>query len=131
MEKATKVRRVYLRPDTHAALMNYIEAKLHSGLPLMGPLFLTHSNQTRGECLSRRGLNWIVDRYLNESTLKRAGVSCHSLHHTFGTLSVAGGAKVEHLKEAMGHSSIETTGIYVRAVDRFKNNPANFIEVEI
>ena len=129
--KGNRIRRIYLRPDTYAAIQNYIQAKLDAGLPLSGALFCAHGPETRGQRLSRRGLNWVVDRYLNESSLKRAGVSCHALRHTFGTLAVAGGAKVEHLKDAMGHSSIETTGIYVRAVSRAKNNPANFIDVEI
>ncbi len=85
--KGNRMRRVYLRPDTYAAIQNYSATKLETGLPLSGALFLSHSRETLGQRLSRRGLNWVIDRYLNESALKRAGVSCHALRHTFGTLS--------------------------------------------
>ncbi|HVF10611.1 MAG TPA: tyrosine-type recombinase/integrase [Abditibacteriaceae bacterium] len=129
--KANRVRRVFLRPDTYAAVMNYVEAKAEAGLPLEGALFLAHGNRTRGQRIARRSLNMIVDRCLNETALKKAGVSCHALRHTFGTLAVSGGAKVEHLRDAMGHSKLETTGLYVKAVERQKNNPANFIRVEV
>lgn len=129
--KGNRMRRVFLRDDTLAAVLAYIEAKSQRSLPLDGALFLSQSNRTGGQRLSRRGLNFVVDGYLNPLGLKRTGVSCHSLRHTHGTLAVSGGAKIEQLRDAMGHSKIETTSIYVRAVERVKNNPANFIDVEV
>ena len=129
--KGGRIRRVYLREDTVSVIGSYVQAKMENGLPLSGALFLAHGNRTRGARLSRRAINDIVDQYLGAAKLKRAGVSCHALRHTHGTLAVAGGAKVEQLREAMGHSHIETTGIYVRAVERAKHNPANFIDVDV
>lgn len=128
--KGHKMRRVHLRPDTWAALSLYIGEKQSSGYVTEGAVFVGHGNNGRGGRLSRVSLNAIVDKYLNASYLKKAGVSCHALRHTFGTLAVAGGAKVEHLREAMGHSKLETTGLYVKAVEKAKNNPAFFINVE-
>ena len=128
--KGHKIRRVFLRPDTWAALSLYIEAKFKAGYPCDEAVFVGHGNHGRGQRLSRVSLNAIVDKYLNAASLKKAGVSCHALRHTFGTLAVAGGAKVEHLRDAMGHSKLETTGIYVKAVEKAKNNPAFFINVE-
>ncbi|HEX9996978.1 MAG TPA: tyrosine-type recombinase/integrase [Abditibacterium sp.] len=129
--KGSKKRRVYLRGDTLAALEAYSQAKNEAKLPLEGAFFVAHGNNSRGRRLSRQALNEIVDKHLVGATLKRDGVSCHALRHTFGTLAVAGGAKIEHLRDAMGHSKIDTTSIYVRAVEKAKNNPSNFIDVEI
>ena len=129
--KGNRLRRVFLRDDTARALDAYIEGKLVAGLPAEGALFLSGSNRTRGQRIARRSLNYIVDFHLEAQGLKRAGASCHSLRHTHGTLAVAGGAKVEQLRDAMGHASIDTTSIYVRAIERIKNNPANFIDVEV
>ncbi len=129
--KGSKTRRVYLRSDTLAALENYARGKLAAGLALSGAFFVSISNNSAGNRLSRQALNEIVDKHLGAAKLKKEGVSCHALRHTFGTLAVAGGAKIEHLRDAMGHSNIETTSIYVRAVERAKNNPANFIEVDL
>ena len=128
--KAHRVRQVYLRPDTYRAIADYLVHKHKAGFPPEGACFISLSNRSRGQRISRRSLNEIVDHYLNEASLKRIGVSCHALRHTFGTLSVAGGAKVEHLKDAMGHVEIESTELYVKAVARVEHNPANFIDVE-
>ena len=130
MGKGNRARRVFLRGDTYAAVVDYMEAKVRAGLPL-DALFVAHDRCNLGGRLSRRGLNIIVDKYLAGSTLKRAGVSCHALRHTHGTLAVAGGAKIEQLRDAMGHSDIATTSLYVRAVDRHRHNPAHFIDVEV
>ncbi|PQV65342.1 integrase/recombinase XerD [Abditibacterium utsteinense] len=129
--KGSKKRRVYLRSDTLAVLQAYSHAKFAAKMPTSGSFFVAHGNNGRGNRLSRQALNVIVDKHLTSATLKRSGVSCHALRHTFGTLSVAGGAKIEHLRDAMGHSKIDTTSIYVRAVEKAKNNPSNYIDVEI
>ncbi len=129
--KGSKKRRVYLRADTLAVLEAYSHAKFSAKLPLEGAVFVAHGNNGRGNRLSRQALNVIIDKHLGASNLKKAGVSCHALRHTFGTLSIAGGAKIEHLRDAMGHAKIDTTSIYVRAVEKAKNNPANYIDVEI
>jgi len=129
--KGAKTRRAYLRSDTLAAIENYVGGKMAGGYALSGALFVAHSTNSKGNRLSRQAFNEIIGKHLSAAHLKKEGVSCHALRHTYGTLAVAGGAKIEHLRDAMGHSKIETTSIYVRAVEKAKNNPANFIGVEI
>jgi site-specific recombinase XerD len=129
--KGAKTRLIYLRPDTFHSLQTYFHAKFELGMKDEGAMFVSHSNNARGKRLSRQALNEIVDKHFEIAGIKRDGVGCHALRHTFGTLAVAGGAKIEHLRDAMGHSKIDTTSIYVRAVDKVKNNPANFIDVEL
>ena len=129
--KGSKTRVVYLRGDVLEALQTYFLAKFGLGMKDEGAVFVSHSNNARGKRLSRQALNEIADKHLEMAGLKREGVSCHALRHTFGTLAVAGGAKIEHLRDAMGHSKIDTTSMYVRAVDKAKNNPANLIDVEL
>ncbi len=129
--KGSRLRRAYLRTDTLAAVENYMRGKLAAGFPVKGALFVSHSNNGNGNRLSRQGLNEIVSKHLSAAHLKKEGVSCHALRHTYGTLAISGGAKIEHLRDAMGHSAIETTSIYVRAVEKAKNNPAQFIDIEL
>lgn len=129
--KANRMRQIYLRPDTYNVVRDYLISKHKAGFVSEGACFISLSNRSRGERISRRSLNEIVDHYLNEASLKRVGVSCHALRHTFGTLAVSGGAKVEHIKDAMGHVDIESTELYVKAVARVANNPANFIDIEV
>ena len=129
--KGNRMRQVYLRPDTYRVMADYLVNKHKEGFVPEGPCFISLSNRSKGQRISRRSLNEIVDHYLNEASLKRVGVSCHSLRHTFGTLSIAGGARVEDLKEAMGHVELESTELYVKAVARVEHNPANFIDIEV
>ena len=129
--KGSKRRLTYLRDDTLQALQTYSHAKFEAGLKDVGALFVAHGNNGRGTRLSRQALNEIVNKHLDTANVNGAGVNCHALRHTFGTLSVAGGAKIEHLRDAMGHAHIETTSIYIKAVEKQKNNPANFIDVEL
>ena len=129
--KGNRLRQVYLRPDTYRVIADYLVDKHKAGFVSEGPCFISLSNRSRGQRISRRSLNEIVDYYLNEASLKRVGVSCHSLRHTFGTLAIAGGAKVEDLKDAMGHVELESTELYVKAIARVEHNPANFIDIEV
>ncbi|RYZ81730.1 MAG: hypothetical protein EOP06_22975, partial [Proteobacteria bacterium] len=129
--RAHKVRLVHLRTDTWEALRAYIKEKKKSGYDLRGAIIVGHGNNGRGHRLSRVSLNSIVDKYLNVASLKKAGVSSRALRHTFGTLAIAGGAKIEHVRDAMGHAKLETTEIYAKAVEKAKNNPAFLINVEI
>lgn len=129
--KGNKLRTVYLREDTCATLENYIQAKAEKGFPVEGALFVGHGNNARGARLSRRAMNRIVDGYLTATALKESGVSCHALRHTFGTLSVAGGAELVQVQATMGHQDPATTALYVKALDRARKNPANFIGVRM
>jgi site-specific recombinase XerD len=128
--KGNKIRSIFLRQDTYTTLQTYLKAKRMAGHPEEGALFISFSNRTRGSRISRRSLNDIVDQYLDAASLKKTGVSCHALRHTFGTLAVEGGAPLDQIRETMGHEHIETTEMYVKAIERVKNNPANFIDVE-
>jgi len=50
------------------------------------------------------------------------------MSHSFATWSLAGGGKLEAISAAMGHSSIETTGVYAKVVDKIQENPARYLE---
>lgn len=127
--KGRKPRRVYLRDDTLQILRAWLHAKIEAQLPATGAVFVSLRRGTRGERLTREGINAAVERRLSAVELREKGVSCHALRHTFGTLAVAGGASIEQVRDAMGHSNLATTSIYIRAHDRAKNNPAKFIEI--
>lgn len=128
--KGNKPRTVPLRPDTARVVRAYVEAKMLAGCDLAGALFVAHGNRSSAR-LNRRSINKLVDARLEAARLKHERVSCHALRHTYGTLAVAGGAKIEHVSKNMGHSDTKTTGIYVEAVERHKNNPALFINVPL
>ncbi len=128
--KGHKVRQILLRDDTWETLAAYFSEKQQAGYDLHGAIFVGHGNNGRGHRLSRVSINSIVDKYLNAAHLKSIGVSSHALRHTFGTVAVSNGADLEDLRDVMGHGLLESTGIYVKAVQKGKENPAFFINVK-
>ena len=77
--------------------------------------------------LSRRGIRFVVDSYLTELKLKHGEgrtLSAHSLRHTAGTLAIQNGASLRQVQDLLGHADPKTTAIYTHIGDRWTNNPA-------
>jgi integrase/recombinase XerC len=70
-------------------------------------LFITE----RGARISARQLQLIVQRFLKK-VADDAGLSTHSLRHSFATHLLDAGADLLAVKELLGHASLSTTRIY-------------------
>lgn len=74
--------------------------------------------------LTVRGIQEATNRHLEILGLKRVGVSCHSLRHTFATVARIAGASIESIGAILGHASPVTTHVYTLAASRYMSNPA-------
>ncbi|MEP6599312.1 MAG: site-specific tyrosine recombinase XerD [Actinomycetota bacterium] len=108
--KGGKQRRVPLGSYAAAAIDAYL-VRARPGLAANGrgtpALFLN----ARGGPLSRQSA-WTVLRDAAERAGLAAGISPHTLRHSFATHLMEGGADVRVVQELLGHSSVTTTQIY-------------------
>lgn len=86
------------------------------------PLFISLSNNSKGERISTRSISGIV-----KTSFRRAGydsdrLTAHSLRHTAVTLSLLGGRSLQEAQQFARHTNISTTQIYAHNLDRAKND---------
>lgn len=128
--KGQKRRSVLLVGRSKATLVDWLVIRSQAAQENETAVFVSlrdRLNGNQGTGLTRRAIRKTVDGYLEALGLKREGVSCHSLRHSFATLSRAAGAKLDALAQAMGHSSVTVTQVYADIVDREAENPARFL----
>ena len=128
--KGNKERTIYLNKACMTAINNYLAVRPVEGIKTdkansKNALFLSE----RKERISRRTVQYIVDKELRAAGLDTSKYSVHKLRHTAATLMYQyGNVDIRALQEVLGHESISTTEIYthvanVQARSAIENNP--------
>lgn len=119
--KGRKERIIPIGDHAVLAIRNY-EAKRDELLRGLGPkadrnaLFLAKT----GKRIGVRAVQKAVTNFLKQVD-EDAGLSVHSLRHTFATHLLDAGADLRAVQELLGHSSISTTQIYTHtSIERLK-----------
>lgn len=136
VEGKRSIRTVPLTPDIANLLIEYLHRRETIGeiLKPTKPLFIVTSTNSRGKRITRRGIRSIVDHYLQQADLKHTPgrtISAHSLRHTAGTLALRSGADLRQVQDLLGHKDPRTTSIYTHVGDRWENNPALKLNIDI
>ncbi len=128
--KGNKERAVYLNKACVSAIKDYLTVRPKEGIRTdkqnsKNALFLSE----RKERISRRTVQYIVDKELMAAGLDTKKYSTHKLRHTAATLMYQyGNVDIRALQEVLGHESISTTEIYThvaseQARNAVENNP--------
>jgi site-specific recombinase XerD len=68
-----------------------------------------------GARLGKKGLMSALRRALAGSHIEKSNVTLHKLRHSFACLLLANGADLHCLQAMLGHTRLDTTGIYLHA----------------
>ncbi len=68
-----------------------------------------------GKRISSRGVQKMVEKYVNRAGIRKEKISPHKLRHTFATLLHVHGVDILEIQALLGHSSITSTQIYTHA----------------
>lgn len=90
-------------------------------------LFISLSNNSKGERISTRSVSGIVKASLRSAGYNSDRLTAHSLRHTAVTLSLLGGNSLQEVQQFARHSNIATTQIYAHNLERAQNRCENTI----
>jgi len=109
--KGNKERTIYLNKACMNAIQEYLNVRPKEAIKYdsKNALFLSE----RRERISRRTVQYVVDKELKAAGLDTKKYSTHKLRHTAATLMYQyGNVDIRALQELLGHESISTTEIY-------------------
>ena len=114
--KGNKERTIYLNKACMEAINKYLSVRPTQGIKPSDTkaLFLSE----RLERISKRTVQYIVEKELRKAGLDTTKYSTHKLRHTAATLMYQyGNVDIRALQELLGHESIATTEIYTHVAN--------------
>ncbi len=124
--KRNKLRTVPMPSWAKVAVDEWFEATNLEQGKLLRPI--NKGEKVYGEAMTAQAIRNIVVGYSEQLDLV---VSPHDLRRTFAKLAHKGGAPLEQIQIALGHSSIKTTEVYLGVEQDLANAPCDFLGLKL
>lgn len=111
------------KKDRYVVLSNFIIQKLGNYLTEVNPQVYLFEGQTPREPMGERSIQYVINEALQKTTLKKQA-SMHTLRHSFATHLLEDGVNIQSIQQALGHSDMRTTMVYLH-VAQIKPNLAH------
>lgn len=100
-------------PDPESGQQKHLHTA--TGLRILKGFSADGIGKLLSKALTEIGMSPLSDTLLPAHRASLITAAAHALRHTFGTLSVADGVPLDVVQKALGHTSLQTTTIYVQA----------------
>lgn len=84
-------------------------------------LFVSNSNHNKNGKLTTKTVRLIIKQMFQRAGIVGDEYSCHSLRHTFATLSIKSGEDIREVSQALRHKNLQTTMIYLHDLEMINN----------
>ena len=119
--KTIHIRQSKYNKDRIVPLADYMAKGLQLYIKLENPhIWLFNGKELDGR-YSAKGLSWVMHEALKKTSIQKQ-VSLHSLRHSYATHLLEDGVNIVMIKQLLGHSSIDTTMVYLH-VAQLPNTP--------
>lgn len=107
---------VIITPDILDLIKEYIKVYNISDY-----LFVSSSNNNKNGKLTTKTIRLMIKDMFARVGIVGDEYCCHSLRHTFATLSIQGGKDIREVSQALRHKNISTSLIYIHDMERLNN----------
>lgn len=122
MNKGKKIREILIHPKLKNIIEKYFDAKTLYLFPVVKE---KHNDWNKKEIIGRA--NALINNFLNHAA-QQAGIErhihFHLARHAASYLALVSGINTSIIKDALGHSSIRTTEVYLKSLSDDKINEA-------
>lgn len=106
---------VILTEKAYKPIADYLATR--GDIKAQEPLFISTSNNSKGERLSTRSISYIAKEGLKAIGLNERSFTAHSLRHTTAVNILRAGGSIETAQFTLRHSNPATTQIYTATLD--------------